>query len=454
MSPRTRDVETPAHDWQAETAVIGAGLRAAADGSDAVTRAVAALSPLDFYAESHRTMFAGIRELHEQGRAFDVAILRAHLSELGQEISVDELMACWEQASIPGLVDDYCASIKRHAAAREGEAALMRAMQSLRDKVPLATVQQALSDELALITEHGAGEAIAKVKGPQAVGEVVAAIESGLDEPETDFVPTPIPELNMRLGGGLLPGEQLICGGRPGTAKTSLWLQGGVLAAEHGHRVLIVSREMKNAALGRRILAQQAGVGATALRRRNVDDDGRRRIKRALPRLAALPLWLDDSSRTMPQIRRWIRRLKPRLVIVDYLQLVRGPEGSKDRRLEVTAISSGLKACAMEFNCSTVVLSSLRRLLMDKGKRVPPTMEDLKESGDIEADADVIVLLWQPNKDTTDREVIFEKTREGEAGGPSTTLAFSPFYVRFDEVPAGPPPSTEALPDWVTGKDD
>jgi replicative DNA helicase len=251
----------------------------------------------------------------------------------------------------------------------------------------------------------------------------------------------------------MLRGELCYLGGRPGVAKTALALQWALLAAGKTFPVLVVSREMKNLALGQRVIAQQAMVSATGLRKRELYYEERRRLERALPRLRDLPVWFDDEASTIRQIRRDVHVLRPRLLVVDYVQLVRAPEASRkgDRRLEVTAVSAALKDLTMRYGLSVLALSSLRRLQPEKGvrgqpkRRPAPTLDDLKESGDLEADADMVILLHQPDPNSTDRELLFEKLRNGQGGG-SVTLAWHPAYVRFMEVD-GAEPSAAALAD-------
>jgi replicative DNA helicase len=237
------------------------------------------------------------------------------------------------------------------------------------------------------------------------------------------------------------------------THNTALALQWALLAAGKAFPTLVVSREMKNLALGQRVIAQQAMVSATGLRKRELYYEERRRLERALPRLRGLPVWFDDEASTIRQIRRAVHILRPRLLVVDYVQLVRAPEASRkgDRRLEVTAVSAALKDLTMRYGLSVLALSSLRRLQPEKGvrgqpkRRPAPTLDDLKESGDLEADADMVILLHQPDPNSTDRELLFEKLRNGQGGG-SVTLAWHPAYVRFMEVD-GAEPSAAALAD-------
>src|SRR3989442_5123927 len=430
----TNGLRIPPHNLDAERAVLGAMLFAAAD---AVPRVVDVLRPSDFYTEAHRTIYQPMVALFERGEPVDSLTPTEELRRLNQLAFVGgpaALAVLMEEASIAVHLGAYVALVRDLAVKREAIQVAMKVIRrAFEDTVTVPELVTILEDVLGALTERAAE--FGRPAGPQPIAKVLEGVMTTLDAPEADVVPTAVPELNDRLGGGTMRAEVVILGGRPGVAKTALALQWAALAAERGHRTIVFSREMQALALGRRILAPQAQVAASALRKRDVDATERQRLLRALPRLGRLPLWFDDASTTIGQIRRVARAGDYRFVIVDYLQLVRAP-GVENRRLEVTAVSAGLKNLAMRTGCSILALSSLTRLQVERGgKRLPPALDNLKESGDLEADADVVVLLHQPDPDKRDRELIFAKLRGGESGG-KVTLAWDPVYVRFTEVPS------------------
>jgi len=265
-----------------------------------------------------------------------------------------------------------------------------------------------------------------------AAARIVAELERG-ELPA--FAPTPFPWLTEELGGGLLPGELVFLGGRPGVAKSALALEWAVLAARKGFPALVISREMTISALTRRVLAQQAHVFARRLRSGAVDADDLRRLKAALPRLQELPIWFDEGSASLGEIQRKVARSAQagtRFVIVDYLQLVRGPKGT-DRRLEVEAVSAGLKTLALRHNVVMLALSSMTPPPPNKGKRPPrPDMSALRESRALEHDADVVLLLHRPSPESSSRELILAKARDGGTG--HCPLHFEGAYLRFRET--------------------
>jgi len=440
-----REARIPPHNLDAERAVLGAPLH------DAATLGrVLGLADGDFYLEAHRVVLGRMRAMAEAGHAVTLLTLADALDQAGQLQAAGgpALLAQLDlEASIETRLDEYIRIVRRNGAKREQIQVLTRALSEAyngTDPTKLAGDLGQRLDAIVLRADPDGSRAPAR---PQGLGEVLAGVMRGLDSPETDYVPSPIPELNDRLGGGQLRGELCYLGGRPGVAKTALALQWAVLAAERGCPTLVVSREMRNAALGQRILAQQTQVPATALRRRDLREDERRRIERALPRLGRLPLWIDDGAATIGQIRRLVRTLRPRFLVVDYVQLVRSPEEAKaSRRLEVTAVSAGLKDLAMRWGGRSVLaLSSLRRLGKERGRPLPPTLDDLKESGDLEADADLVLVLHQPREDSTDRELSFAKLRGGETGG-RVTLDWTPVFVRFTQVDDPREPGANDVP--------
>jgi replicative DNA helicase len=233
------------------------------------------------------------------------------------------------------------------------------------------------------------------------VGAVAERVVAELRGGPRVMLRTPFPTLNMLLSGGFLPGELIYLGARPAVGKTALGLILAREAAEQGHPALVLSREMPLLALGRRVLAQVAGISATGLRAAELDGLEWERVVAALPRLHGLPVWFSDRPATVEQIDGLIRaavaRHAVRLVVVDYLQLIQAPRGVTDRRLAVEAASRMLKTLAIELELVVLCLSSLSR--PERGSSRRPTLADLRESGALEHDADVVLLLHREEKE-------------------------------------------------------
>lgn len=288
------------------------------------------------------------------------------------------------------------------------------------DRDPMAPPEPTPAPETAVPIQH-----ISDV-----MQDVVAALNAG--RPKT--IATPFYTINNLLDGGLRPGELIFLGARPGIGKTALALEIARHAAKHTP-VLVVSREMVNAALARRLVCQDGRVPASDLRRHVLSEDDLVRFGQSWERLSALDLWLTDAAISLKHVRAIVDKPPEKvtawgLVIVDYLQLVRPPQGIPDRRLQVEAVSQGLKEMALVCKVPVLCLTSLRR---PQAPGARPTMGDLKESGELEHDADVIILMHRDDKPGEDPNTIVEmhicKNRDGETG--LRDLVFTPKFVSF-----------------------
>lgn len=267
------------------------------------------------------------------------------------------------------------------------------------------------------------------------VQDAIRSVRVAMDAGPPRVVGTPYGDLNYLFDGGFRAGELVFLGARPGVGKTALALE----IARHAARntpVLVVSREMVVMALVRRLVAQDGKISASELRRNVVCVADMSRIAESFERLSGLDLWLTDEAVSLKDISQLVATPPPPspawgLVIVDYLQLVRSPDSVKDRRLQVEAVSQGLKGLALEHKLPVLCLTSLRRPQIN-GTR--PTMADLRESGELEHDADIIILLHrEPDEPGKPPNTIVEcdvaKNRDGETG--RRDLIFSPRYVSF-----------------------
>ena len=243
------------------------------------------------------------------------------------------------------------------------------------------------------------------------------------------------------LLSGLQPSTLNIVGARPAMGKTAFGLGLAVHAAQNSKvPVLVFSLEMGHTELTQRILSSEARVDSTKLRNGKLTEADWTKLGRAVGRLE-VPLYLDDNPRvTVMEIRAKARRLKARdglgLIVIDYLQLMSG-SGSENRQLEVSEISRGLKILARELQVPIVALSQLSRNLESRTDK-RPMLADLRESGSLEQDADVVMFLYRDevyNNESPDKgsaEVIVAKHRSGPIG--TRRLAFLGAYTRFDNA--------------------
>ncbi len=231
---------------------------------------------------------------------------------------------------------------------------------------------------------------------------------------------TGVPALDYIMGGGLQPGELTYLGGRPSSGKSLL---AGQIARNVGRLsagVLIASREMTVTAMLRRMLAQESGVKGRALRDGKLVEPEWVCVEEAAKRLVKMPLFLTSEIVTVDQLAVTLANTADDLglVIVDYLQLLRGPADMRaNQRASIEYVSEELKNLSVKHNIPMLVLSSLTRPPRDAGNRWRPILQDLRESGELEHDADnVLFLHW--DRETNIRELIVAKQREGELGTP------------------------------------
>jgi replicative DNA helicase len=274
-----------------------------------------------------------------------------------------------------------------------------------------------------------AGTATAPETLRAVLGQVIMDLETG---PRTT-IRTPFPSVNMLLSGGFQLGELVYLGARPGFGKTALGLVLARHAAELGHPALVVSREMLVTALGRRVLAQVTRVHATALRKGVLDADEWARLEAALPKLHALPVWLTHRAVSAVQVEASIRAAHEqhgiRFVVVDYLQLIQAPRSIAEKRLAVEFVSQTLKTLAVELGLVIVCLSSLSRPA--GGISRPPHLSDLRESGALEHDADVVLMLHRPDLSRPFTQLIVAKGRDVATG--TVDLLFDGPTLHFAE---------------------
>ena len=210
--------------------------------------------------------------------------------------------------------------------------------------------------------------------------------------------PTGFTDLD-RLTGGLMPGDLVVLAARPSHGKTTLALNIATAFLERGDAVLFFSLEMTRSAIRERLIAARGGLDMTRLRDADLSDDDWTRVRKAGSWLQDAPLDVDDGSslsvlEVRSRARRIARKRDLKLVIVDYLQMMRGSGRSENRTQEVRQISNGLKALAKELGVPVLALSQLNRKVEERGNK-RPLPSDLRESGDLEQDADLLMFLYR-----------------------------------------------------------
>jgi replicative DNA helicase len=438
----TGPTRVPPHNLPAEQSLLGAMLLS----RDAIAAAVETCGPDDFYKPAHAHVFDAITSLYSQGEPADPLTVADVLARAGLLEAVGGLPALVAlQTDTPATANAgrYGKIVEEHALLRRliavaGEIAELG--YSVPDDVT-ATVDRAES----LVFE------IAERRVTDTLKPLKVLLEESLDRLSALFsrdesitgVPTGFADLDERLSG-LQPSALLIVGARPAMGKTSFALG----LASHAAMVaqvptLVFSLEMSHAEITQRLLVSEARVDASRIRNGRLHDADWPKISNAIGRLGEAPLFIDDNPNlTVMEVRAKARRMKAKegglgLIIIDYLQLMSGRSSAENRQVEVSEISRGLKILARELDVPVVALSQLSRNLESRADK-RPMLADLRESGSLEQDADVVMFLYRDevyNPDSADRgtaEVIVAKHRNGPTG--TTSLAFLDHYTRFADM--------------------
>ena len=429
----------PPHNLQAEESLLGAMLLS----KDAIAAATEICTAEDFYKPSHGHIFDAITTLYGQGEPADPVTVadelgRADLLEaVGGPAALSEL-----QANTPAIsnASHYARIIEEHALLRRligvaGEIAELG--YSVPDDIG-ATIDRAESMVFDL-SQHRVADTMADIHA--LLGLSMDRLEALYERGEAiTGTPTGYVDVDERLSG-LQPSSLVVVGARPGCGKTSLALGMAAHAAvEAGKPVLFFSLEMSHHEVTQRLLSAEAKVDATRLRNGKLLEADWHKISHAIGRLSEAKLYIDDNPNVnVMEIRSKARRMKSKLgglglIVVDYLQLMTGRTSAENRQVEISEISRSLKILARELEVPVVALSQLSRSLeMRADKR--PMLADLRESGAIEQDADVVMFIYRDelyNPETADKgvaEVIVAKHRNGPTG--TERLAFLSQYTKF-----------------------
>jgi replicative DNA helicase len=433
----------PPHSVQAEQAVLG-GLMLDNAGWDKVADQV---TEQDFYRREHQLVFAGIASLAEGDRPFDVVTLA---EELERQETLDEV------GGLPYL--GMLANDTPSAANIQAYAAIVREQSVVRQLIRVGNeiAENGYRPKGRKVNEllDYAENMVFQIAEQQARGgggfrsitrlltETINRIEElyGSDEALTG-VPTGFTDFDGKTSG-LQKSDLIIVAGRPSMGKTTFAMNiAENVAVATGLPVAIFSMEMPGEALTMRMISSLGRVNQQAVRSGKLEDDDWPRVTSAVNILNNTKMFIDDTPALTPtDLRARCRRLTKEhgtlgLVVIDYLQLMQAPESGENRATEISAISRNLKALAKELKVPVIALSQLNRSLEQRPNK-RPVMSDLRESGAIEQDADLIVFIYRDevyNEDSPDKgkaEIIIGKQRNGPIG--STMLTFQGQFTRFD----------------------
>ena len=439
MAPDT-DYRLPPHATDAEQAVLGSLLI----DPEAVEVVLPLLRPDDWYHPKHRTIYQAVVALHEQGTAVDFrtvvdALTAAQLSAVGGDTYLASLLTV-----VPSSIHaaHYAETVRRCAVQRRLiEAAGQIAKLGYQETDVAAALAQAESI-LFGVTQQTGGRDFVLLRDALA-----AALEATPVNPTTGEI-TEVPSGRLPTGfidldkllGGLAAGDLLLLAARPSVGKSAIALAIAQHMAQHSlAAVAIFSLEMSAHQIAERLLAMQSRVDATRLRSGQLNRAELAQVVEAAHALGQLAIWIDDSSALrLPEIRARARRLHAEqplaLVIVDYLQLLEA--GGENRVQEVAAISRGLKALARDLKLPVLALSQLSRASEQRADH-RPLLSDLRDSGSLEQDADVVLFLHRPDRydEAAERgvaEVHVAKHRNGPTG--MVSLYFDAPTTRFHNL--------------------
>jgi replicative DNA helicase len=448
----------PPQNLEAETSVLGAILLSE-QALDAVLIDVR-LAPEDFYRERHRLIFRAMIRLREKPEPEPVDALTVS-EELNRSGELEEAGGTAYVHSLPSMVPaagnvrHYGRIVKDHALLRS----LLSTTREIQDKVfgvsgdPRELVEQAEAALFRIAHDDRTGE-LRKIEDVlhDELDKLEQISREGI---EVTGIPSGFKDLDD-LTGGFQPGNLIVIAARPSMGKSALVTNIAENASvDYEKPVALFSLEMSETELAQRFIASQAKESGDSLRKGRVNQDRWPRIVKATEKLARAPLYVDDSSDIgILEIRAKARRLHAKhelgLVIVDYLQLMR-PEHISDSRVEqIGQMSRGLKILARELHIPVIAVSQLSRAVEARPDK-HPLLSDLRESGQIEQDADLVVFIYRDeyyNRDSEhpgEAELIVAKHRNGPVG--KVELAFLERFPKFGTLyrePVGTPAIPEA----------
>jgi len=446
QSPTAKDTEllnVPPQHIEAEESLLSAILV----DNTALLEVVETLAPSDFYRTAHQKIFAAMSDLFNRGEPVDVVTLNNSLKEKGQ------LEAVGGPVYLARLLDSVPLAVNAQHYARivHDKAVLRRLIEKANAITKRCFQEQGGADDIIDFAEASIFEVTEK-KARQAFYPLSKLIDINIDFLEekqknkslVTGVPTGFSHLD-NLTSGLQNSDLIILAARPSMGKTALALNIARNAAvDAGVPVAIFSLEMSKEQLSLRLLCAEARIDSSRLRSGFFSMEDWERLTDAAGVLSAAPIFIDDSpSLSAMEVRAKARRLKMDknigLIIIDYLQLMQGRASAERRDLEISEISRSLKALAKEINLPVVALSQLNRMLEQRTDR-RPRLSDLRESGALEQDADVVAFIYRdevynkeennPHKGTA--EIILAKQRNGPTG--EVLLTFLTVYTRFENM--------------------
>ena len=430
----------PPHDVDAEQAVLGSMLT----DKDAVISAVEKLKPEDFYREDNKAIYQAILNLYTKNEPIDLITVKAELVDEGV---FDRVGGLEYLAELPNKVPTT-ANVDKYITIVEEKSVLRQLIQTSNDLISLGYSETEDIDSIMDMAERKVFD-LSQSKNAKGYTELKDVLVESFalleqlynDKGSVTGVPTGFIDLDNKTAG-LHNSDFIIVAARPAMGKSAFAINIATYAAVKGRvPVAIFNLEMSKEQIGNRILCSEALVDSNKVRTGQIEDEDWMKLAATLGELTDAPIYIDDTAGlNITEIRAKCRKLKMEknigLVVIDYLQLISGSNNKKigSREQEIAEISRSLKILAKELDIPVIALSQLSRSA-EKREDKRPMLSDLRESGSIEQDADIVMFLYRDdyyNEDSEKKnvaEVIIAKQRSGSTG--TVELAWLPSYTKF-----------------------
>lgn len=436
----------PPHSIDAEQAVLGGMMMS----PQAILDAVDELDGVGdaFYRPAHEDIFIAILFLHAKGEPVDPIALTTYLTQTGQIVKIGGapyLHQCVNAIPTAANTGYYAAIVRNLAMLRKvietGTELVQMGYQGRHDADQAAEVLDAAAAKLQALTASFGTKSDTR---EWRLDRVLEHVMDEYDHPSDKALPLPWKDLQEAVP--MEPGDLVVIGARPGMGKTVVLMDiARHVAIKHGRRVLVASMEMSHLQIGQRVIAAEAKAGLHHIRHRALTEETRQRVDQKVGEILGAPLYIDDRpARTLSSWRSRLRQLQakdqlPAALIVDYLQIAKSEaKAGTNRTGEVDALAAGLKELAQEFGIVVIAAAQVNRLSTQRTDKTP-TLADLRESGGIEANANVVILLHREDayeKDSAragEFDFIVAKNRMGPSGC-QITGAFQGHYARVVDM--------------------
>lgn len=431
----------PPHSEDAERSVLGAVML----NKDVLYDVMEEVSPDDFYNEGHKEIFCAIWELSKRNQAVDLLTVTEELkNRKGLEAAGGRAYLAQLTVDVPSTVNaaEYAKIVAEKAILRR----MIKASEGITEKgyaygTEAKSILEFAEKEIFNIAQNRQKSDYTKLQ--DVLLENLSAIDRATKNKDKLLgTPTGFRELDKLLNG-LQKSNLVIVAARPAMGKTAFALNiAQQTAVKEGSSVIIFSLEMSKEQLGQRLLSVQSRVEMSKLQRGTLEKNDWERVNLAIDDMSRAKLVIDDTPGiSLMEIRNKCRRLKMSsgldLIVIDYLQLMSSPERADNRQAEISAISRNLKLLAREMDCPVIALSQLSRAVEQRPNHTP-NLSDLRESGAIEQDADVVMFLYRDdyyNKESSDKPGICDIIIAKNRSGPTETveLTWVERYTKFSD---------------------